>query len=232
MRRVTVVTGSSKGIGRYLAEHYLEKGHYVAGCSRTESGLVHDCYDHFHLDVSDEKAVKAMVARIYQKHKRIDHLLNNAGVSSLNHSLLTPLSTVEKIFSTNLFGCFLFSREVGKIMARNRFGRIVNFSSVAVPLALEGEAVYAASKSAVETLTRILAKELAPSGITCNSIGPSPIPTDLIRNVPEQKITEILARQAIHELGAFEDVAHILDFFLSEKSGKVTGQILYMCGVS
>ncbi|MEW6443445.1 MAG: SDR family oxidoreductase [bacterium] len=232
MHKVTVVTGSSKGIGRYLAEYYLGKGHCVSGCSRTESDLVHANYDHFLLDVADEKAVRSMVTRVYRKHGRIDHLLNNAGVSILNHSLLTPLSMVERIVSTNLFGTFLFCREAGKIMTKQRFGRIVNFSSVAVPLALEGEAAYAAAKSAVETLTRVLARELAPSGITCNAIGPSPIPTDLIRNVSEQKMGDLLARQAIRELGTFEDVSNVLDFFLSEKSGKVTGQVLYLCGVS
>jgi 3-oxoacyl-[acyl-carrier protein] reductase len=111
-------------------------------------------------------------------------------------------------------------------------GRIVNVSTVAVPLRLEGEAIYAASKAAVETMTRILARELAPLGITCNAVGPTPIETDLIRNVPREKIDRLIASQAIHRLGQPRDVANVVDFFLRPESDFVTGQVVYLGGVS
>lgn len=231
MSKVIVITGTRKGIGRYLAEHYLEKGMIVCGCSRGESDLQHDNYQHFCLDVADEKAVKKMVSSIAKKHKKIDYLINNAGIASMNHSFLTPLSVMEKVFKTNVFGSFLFCREVGKIMAKNKIGRIVNFTTVASPLDLAGEAVYAASKSAVEKLTTILAKEFGEHGITVNAIGPSPIKTDLIKNVGETKLNKLLEQQAIKSFGEFNDVSNIVDFFIDEKSKMITGQILYIGGV-
>ena len=197
MDKVMVITGTRKGIGRYLSEYYLEKGMIVCGCSRSESDLEHENYEHFCLDVADEKAVKRMVSSIVKKHKRIDYLINNAGIASMNHSFLTPFSVMEKIFQTNVFGSFLFCREAGKIMSKNKFGRIINFTTVAAPLNLEGEAVYAASKTAIESLTRTLSKEFGVNGITINAIGPSPIKTDLIKNVGEKKLNNLLKKQAI-----------------------------------
>jgi 3-oxoacyl-[acyl-carrier protein] reductase len=227
-----VITGTSKGIGRYLAEYYLKKGLIVVGCSRSKTILEHKNYQHFCMDVADEPAVKKMVSSIYRTHKQIDYLLNNAGIALMNHSILTPLSAVEEIFKANVFGTFLFCREVGKIMIKRKYGRIVNFSTVAVPLRLEGEAVYVASKSAVETLTKILAKEFGKSGVTCNAIGPSPIKTDLIKNIESDKIRRLLDQQAINEFGRFEDVSNIIDFFISDESRMVTSQIIYLGGVN
>ena len=108
----------------------------------------------------------------------------------------------------------------------------MNFSTVAVPLALEGEAAYAASKAAVESMTRVLAKELGALGITVNAVGPTPIETDLIQAVPEEKIEGLVARQAIQRLGRHEDVANLVDFFLRPESSFVTGQVVYLGGVS
>ncbi len=231
MNKVIVITGSRQGIGRYLAEYYLNKGFVVIGCDLFETDLEHLNYEHFCLDVANENEVKKMVSKIAKKYKRIDYLVNNAGIASMNHSLLTPLSTVEKVFRTNVFGTFLFCREVAKVMIKNKFGRIINFSSVAVPLDLEGEAIYAASKSAIEKLTTILSKEFGKNGITVNAIGPSPIRTALLKNVNETKLNDLLKQQAISKFGSFEDVANVIDFYISEKSDMITGQIIYLGGV-
>jgi 3-oxoacyl-[acyl-carrier protein] reductase len=117
-------------------------------------------------------------------------------------------------------------------MAKNKFGRIVNFSTIAVPLQLEGEALYASAKSAVETLTRILAREFAGLGITSNAIGPTPIPTDLIRAVPQDKMDSLIDRLAIRRPSSFEDVSNVVDFFISRSSDSITGQVLYLGGVA
>lgn len=229
--KVIVITGSRKGLGKSLAEHYLSLGHTVIGCSRQEGTIIHDNYEHFLTDVSNEREVIKMVRSAKKAHSHIDILINNAGIAAMNHLLTTPLSSAEKLMSTNVLGTFLFTREVAKVMMKQKHGSIVNYSTVAVPLNLEGEAIYAASKSAVESLTKISAKELAPYGITVNAIGPTPIPTDLIKAVPKKKIEELIDSQAIKRLGTEEDVINVIDFFISDKSNFVTGQTLYLGGV-
>lgn len=228
---VTLITGSRKGIGRYLAEYYVAKGHHVIGCSRGPADWEKENYEHHQLDVTDEKAVLSLFQSIRKNHKRLDHLINNAGVASMNHSLLTPLSAAEKMLSTNVLGTFLFCREAAKIMKRKKFGRIVNFSTVAVPLKVEGEAVYAASKAAVTSLTEILAKEFSEFSISVNAIGPTPIETDLIKAVPEEKIQSLVARQTISRLGTFQDVSNVIDFYLRPESNFITGQTIFLGGV-
>lgn len=231
MAKVAIITGTSRGIGRDLARTYLDRGLQVAGCARSKSDIESENYHHTILDVGDEKAVIAMVGAVAKKHGGIDYLINNAGVASMNHALLTPTASVEEVFRTNMFGTFNFSREAAKRMKRKKFGRIVNFSSVAVPFRLEGEAVYAAAKSSIEMFSRIFAREIAPYGITCNVVAPSPVETDLIRHIPPEKIEALLRRQAIREFGTFEDVRNIVDFFLDDKSSMITGQVLYLGGV-
>lgn len=230
-KKVMIITGTRKGIGKYLAEYYLGKDYIVAGCSRGESDIENDSYTHRQLDVADEKAVKTMVSDIYRKYRKIDILINNAGIASMNHALLTPLPTAEAVFRTNLYGTFLFSREVAKIMSRAKYGRIVNFVTVAIPLKIEGESIYAASKSAVETFTRILAKEVGGYNITCNSVGPSPVETDLIKSVPPEKIQNIINSLAIKRLATFRDIVNVIDFFIKEESDYITGQSIYLGGV-
>ena len=107
----------------------------------------------------------------------------------------------------------------------------MNFSTVAVPLKLEGEAAYVASKAAVEGLTNVLAREFAEFGVTVNAVGPVPIATDLIRAVPDDKIGALVERQPIKRLGEMDDVVNVVDFFVSENSGFVTGQCIYLGGV-
>jgi 3-oxoacyl-[acyl-carrier protein] reductase len=228
---VTVVTGTRKGIGRYLAEHYLERGHAVIGCSRGAAEWERPGYFHFQLDVSNETAVQGLFSDVRRTFGKLDHLINNAGIAAMNHSLLTPGSTVHKVLGTNVVGTFLCCREAAKIMKSSHYGRIVNFTTVAVELKLEGEAAYVASKAAVLSLTEVLARELGEFGITVNAVGPTPIDTDLTRNVPKEKIDRLVERQAIRRLGTFSDVANVVDFFLLKESGFVTGQNLYLGGV-
>jgi len=229
--QIILITGTRKGIGKHLAEYYVEKGLQVIGCSRNAVDYELKHYQHFCLDVVDEGKIKQMFAEIRRQYGRLDILINNAGIAAMNHALLTPLSTIHKILNTNVIGTFLFCREAAKIMQKNHYGRIVNFATVATPLKLEGEAIYAASKASVISLTEILARELADMGITVNAVGPTPVKTDLIRSVPQKKMDALLNRQAIRRFGEFKDISNVIDFLIRSESNFITGQVIYLGGV-
>ncbi|KPA18708.1 oxidoreductase [Candidatus Magnetomorum sp. HK-1] len=229
--QVMIITGTRKGIGKFLVHHYINKGFRVIGCSRGKVDYQFSNYQHFCLDVSDEKKVKQMLAVTRKTYGRLDVLINNAGIASMNHILLTPVNTVHNILNTNVVGTFLLCREAAKVMQKKKYGRIVNTSTVATPLKLEGEAIYAASKAAILSLTEIIARELSGFAITVNSVGPTPIETDLIRSVPKEKMDRLLARQAISRFGTFEDIANVIDFFIKKESEFVTGQNIYLGGI-
>lgn len=230
-QQVILISGTRKGLGKSFVEYFSKKGFIIIGCSRQTVDYKIENYHHFCLDVSDEKKVKEMFSFIRQKFGRLDVLINNAGIGSMNHSFLTPISTVHRILDTNLVANFLLSRESAKIMKKNRFGRIVNLVSFAVPFKLEGESVYAASKAAVISLTETLSREYADFGITVNAVSPPAIPTDLIKGVPKEKMNALLKRQAIHRYGKPEEVCDVIDFFIDKKNNMVTGQVVYMGGV-
>lgn len=229
-RSVVLITGTRRGIGRFLAEHYVRRGAHVVGCSREAADWQLDGYTHVTADVSREEDVKALLSAVHKQFGRLDAAINNAGIASMNAALLTPTATIDRIMATNFRGTVLVCREAAKLMMRRKFGRIVNLSTIAVPMRIEGEAAYAASKSAVVTYSQILARELGPLGITVNVVGPTPIETDLIRNVPKDKIQRILDNQAIKRLGRFEDVANVIDFFVKPESEYITGQVIYLGG--
>ena len=173
-----------------------------------------------------------MIRAIKKEFKKIDILINNAGIASMNHILTTSNESISKLFNTNFLGTFLFTREVAKVMMKEKYGRVINFSTVAKPLRLEGEAVYAASKAAIESFTQTSSKELSSFNITVNAIGPTPIKTDLIKAVPKDKIEELLNKQTIKRFGTFEDIINVIDFFIDDRSSFITGQIIYLGGVN
>lgn len=229
---IIVITGTSRGIGQSLVKRYINEGHTVIGCSRSESDFCHENYEHFQVDLTSEDEINNFAYSVKKKYGYIDVLINNAGIASMNHFILTPLSTAKKVMDTNFFAPFALTRAFVNALKKSEHPRVVNFSTVAVPFNLDGELAYAASKSAVETLTKILAKELAPMKITTNAVGPTPVKTFLTANVPEEKIQGLLARQAIKRFGEFEDIGNVIDFYIKDTSDFITGQIIYLGGVN
>lgn len=229
-REVVLITGSRTGIGRALVEHFVAQGAIVEGCSRSEPDWTLDGYTHHCLDIVDEDRVRLMVRSISKRHGRLDVLVNNAGIASMNHSLLMPTTAAREILETNFLGAFLVTREATKLMQRRRYGRIISIGSVATALRIEGEAVYAASKSALLTFMQVFAREIAPFGVTCNVVASTPVLTDFIAEVPEERIEQITKQLAIKRLGTVEDILNVVDFFAGRRSDYVTGQVIYLGG--
>ncbi len=229
-KKTVLITGASKGIGRYLAEYYANKGWAVIGCSRNPLDHAVE-FTHIPCDVTEEASIKDLMRQIRKDFGGLHAVINNAGAASMNHSLLTPGKTFQNLLEINTLGTFLMSREAAKLMRKNKSGRIINFSTVAARLSLDGECAYVAAKAGVEALTRVLSKELAEFNITVNCVGPTPVETDLIRNVPADKLEALVQRQAIQRMGRFEDVSNVVDFFIQEGSEFVTGQTIYLGGV-
>ncbi len=231
-QKTMLITGASRGLGKEIAEHYLEQNWKVYGCSRSEGQIEHANYQHFSLDVTSASEVADLFAKLRKYTKHLDALVNNAGIASMNAFALTPSETYHKIFNTNVHGTFLFCQKALGMLKRAPAPSIINMTTVAVPLQLEGESIYAASKSAVETLTQIIAKEYGGFNIRCNAIGPSPIQTSLIKGVPKDKIAKLIEQQAIKKMATPSDVINLVDFFIRPESKMITGQIIYLGGIS
>jgi len=185
-----LITGTSQGLGLALAERLLADGWTVHGFARGAQTLTHPSFTAYTVDITDEAAVRAAVSLVAESG-RIDLLINNAGAAALNAFLLTPGSVAENLMRVNYLGTFHCLQAVGKVMVRQRGGLVVNLTTVAVPLSLEGEAAYVASKAAVEALTKVAAKELATQGVRVVALGLGPVDTKLTRAVPKAALSKI-----------------------------------------
>ena len=230
--RHVLITGATRGLGQALVQHCLAAGDHVVGCARSPSSLCHERYTHHCIDVTSPEAVEGLFNDLRIKFGTLDVLINNAGVASMNAIPLTPFDTARRVVETNFLAPFNFTRAAVRLMRGSASARIVNLTSVAVPLRLQGEAVYAASKSALETFTRIAARELGPLGITCNAVGPSPIATALVAGVPKERLAALIDAQAVSRWAVADDVVNVVEFFLRPESSMVTGQVIYLGGAS
>ncbi len=228
--QVVLITGASKGLGSKLADHCLTQNASVIGFSRTQGELKHDRYRHFCVDVGDSSQVHAAFGEIRADYKRLDVLINNAGIAASQFVALTPTATVEEVFKTNFVGSFTVCREAVRLMMKQKYGRIINMSSMMVPLRPAGGAVYSASKAALTQLTQVLAKEVADYGITCNVLGVTAIETDMWKDISREKLLSLLATLPQKEAATLKDITNVIDFFSSRASGAVTGQVVYLGG--
>jgi 3-oxoacyl-[acyl-carrier protein] reductase len=226
--KTVVVTGASRGLGAAIAESLARDGYRVIGLSRTGKGGPAGIEVRT-ADVGRHESVAKALEDV-AKDKSLHGLVNAAGIASMNLAISTPPETVERIIQTNLVGTINCCIALAKRFARNKGGRIVNFSTIAVPIALKGESIYVASKAGVEGFSRSFAREMADFDTTVNVIAPGPIDTDLIAAVPSAAIDRIVERQIMPKRFGKDDVVDLVRFLLSDQSRMVSGQVLNVGG--
>jgi 3-oxoacyl-[acyl-carrier protein] reductase len=236
-KKVVLVTGSSRGVGLEIAKYFLKEGATVIGLSRGENvNITHSEYTHFPVDLGNPEAIQSCFRKSITTHfKQIDVLINNAAVMTSQYAMILPLKNVTDMINTNLLGLFIVSRETAKLMRGKTPSRIINIGSMASSLEPMGDSIYAATKAAIITLANVMAKELAMYQVTCNTLGISAIETDMLNShndTAKVKIKEILNALPIPRMAKMDDILNVIDFFASEKSEYITGQIIYLGGIN
>ena len=223
-----IITGASRGLGQAITERLIDKGEEVIGLVRSTSGLSINAIE---CDVSDYASVKDASKEVKRMKKPVRAFINAAGVASMNMAVTTDESTVQKLIQTNLVGTIYCCQLFAPIMLRQRQGGFINFSTIAVALALKGESVYAASKAGVESFSRTFAREVADFNVRVNCIAPGPIRTDLLRGITDTQIEKITSQQVIQKQFQKSDVCDLVELLLDEKATSLSGQVLNVGGV-
>ena len=188
-----IVTGGASGLGKAITQDLRSTGEKVITLSRRKDI---DDKDHFSCDITNYKSLKEIYLEFHQRNYKLKALINCAGIASMNLAITTPASTTEKIIRTNLIGTIFANQIFSPLLIKNKVGRIINFSTIAVHIGLKGESVYVASKAGVEGFSRVFAKELAPFNITVNCIAPGLLELILLLNSDKQ-INNIVKNQII-----------------------------------
>jgi len=226
------ITGTSKGIGRAIAEHFAGRGYGVFGCSRGPSTLEVEGYHHSRLDIGEENQVRDWVRLVKRTGGRIDALVCNAGFMPGGVLMtLTQSDTLDRVLHTMFKGTYYVCREIAKVMILQRLGRIVAISSAMAGVHAEGTSAYSAAKSAVDEMIKVLAKELASTGVTCNAIAPGLVMTEAAQDLGINVTAQVLERQTIKRAITVPEICHALEFFLAPESSCITGQVLYLGAV-
>ena len=238
--KVALVTGGSRGIGRAICLELAARGAAVAvnyaGNEQAALETVEACRalgaqaQAFRADVADPAACEELLKAVKEAFGKVDILVNNAGITRDGLLMTAKAEDFDKVLDTNLKGAYFCMKAASKLMMRQRYGRIVNLSSVVGLRGNPGQTGYAASKAGILGLTKAAAKELATRGITVNAVAPGFIDTDMTAVLPENAKTAMLATIPMGRPGAPEDVARAVAFFAEESSAYITGQVLCVDG--
>jgi 3-oxoacyl-[acyl-carrier protein] reductase len=223
-----IVTGASSGLGEAIAERLSQKKIEVLGIARTGQNAN---FQIVHADVRSKNDLKEIANSLLQEKKQVSCLINAAGTAAMNLAIMTSEEKVNSIIDVNLKGTIFASQVFAPNLIRNGSGTILNFSSIATAINLEGESIYAASKAGIENFSRTLAKELSGFNIRVNCIAPGPILTNLIKNVDSEMIANVINQQIIKRMITKKELCDLVETLLDEKFSTITGQILSPGGV-
>lgn len=224
-----IVTGASRGLGLSIATSLSEEGHDVLGISRNAPNAPFS-FEYVQGDVTSYDSLKAISRKLKDADTEVSGLVCAAGVASMNLALMTPPNVVRDVIDINLTGTIFTNQIFSKHMLRNG-GAIINFSTIAVPLALAGESIYVSSKAGIEAFSRTFARELSANNVRVNCIAPGPIKTDLLRGVSDKQIEEIVNRQIIKRMFEPKDIVNLTSILLSKEFSSVTGEVIHVGGV-
>lgn len=236
--QVALVTGASRGIGAAIALELARKGVKVIGTATTDAGAakITDALSAFPgcagrtLDVTNGAAGEALVDALVKEHGGLQVLVNNAGITRDNLAMRMKDDEWDAVLEANLKGVFRMSRAVMRTMMKQRYGRIVNITSVVGASGNPGQANYAAAKAGVAGMTRALARELGSRNITVNCVAPGFIETDMTASLGEDQQKALLTQIPLGHLGKPSDVAHAVAYLASPLAAYVTGQELHVNG--
>lgn len=238
--KTAVVTGGSRGLGRAVCLELAAGGANVVLCYAGNENAANETAAAcealgakvlaVRCDVADSAQVKALMDEALKVFGRIDILVNNAGITRDGLLMMMKETDFDDVINTNLKGAFLCMKAVARTMMKQRYGRIVNLSSVVGLRGNAGQVNYAASKAGVIGMTKSLAKELASRGVTVNAVAPGCMETDMTAAMPEAAKTATLAAIPMGRMGAAEDVAKAVAFLASEEAGYITGQVVAVDG--
>lgn len=238
--KVAIVTGSSKGIGKACALRLARDGYTVVVNYSSSDEAALQTLDQikaeggdgmvYKANVAELAQVKQMVRDVSKAYGRIDVLVNNAGIVRDEYLLMMKPETLDKCFDLNVKGYLYCAQAVALKMFKQKSGVIVNMSSVSSKFALPGQAVYSATKGAVNSLTQTLAKELGGYGIRVNAVAPGFISTEMIEAIPEETRKGYLEKVPLHRFGTADEVANLVSAIVSDQFAYVTGQVFVMDG--
>jgi len=230
--KTALVTGSTRGVGRRIAEHFLAHGAQVIGFARGESTIDKANYRHLCLDLADPAAISKAFLSLYKDTPRIDIVVNNAAVLTSQYAMIMPPAAAQAMVNINLLAPFMVSREAAKFMRKSKWGRIINIGSMAASLEPMGDSIYAACKAGLSTLAGVMAKEFQGFNVTCNTLGITAIDSDMLSQLPRDKIDAIINSLPVPRYAQDDDILNVIDFFASERSSYITAQTVFLGGVN